>query len=215
MRNQRGWSLIEMVIVIGLIAIISGIASGPFLAWLRKSRVEEAAGALHETFKAAQTQAMKLGGVEVVRINNETTPIKKRIYVALNEAAGTYKVVQWRDANNDGVKDNDEFTELGIAGNLGKAKFGTLPAVNKTACGNKSDLEGVSTIVNFSNCPANVVILNGHDCLRFDDKGFLMENRLNAAVYMTNDIDSYAISLNPTGIITLCRWSGGEWVFVR
>jgi Tfp pilus assembly protein FimT len=211
-KNSHGITLLELLVVIGLIAFLSGMAGAPFLAWYRRSILEVSAGTLHETFKWAQSQAMKRGGVEM--INYSSHLIKKRIYVALDQAAGNYQVIQWRDDNHDGVRDANEFTVLN-SGSLGKGRvhFGLLPSVNKAAC---SDGTSDSDLVirNFMSCPP-VELLNGQKCMRFDDKGFLSESLQNAGLFITNDEDSFAISLNPAGIITLCRWNGTGWLFVR
>lgn len=198
------------MVVIAMVAVIAALAAGPFAAWYRKGRLDESAGRLHETFKWAQTQAMKRGGVEMTG----STLIKKRMYVALNQTSGSYQVVQWRDVDSDGVKDEAEFTVLN-SGSLGNARFGIISSVTKTACSNSSSLSGTNPVRNFLSCPSDVAMLANQLCVRFDDKGFLSESLNYAAVYLRNDIDSYAIALNPAGIITLCRWSGSQWEFIR
>ena len=211
-KNKSGITLIEVIVVVGLIALLTGMAGAPFLTWYRRSNLEESAGTLHETFKWAQSQAMKRGGVEMRNYSSQL--IKKRIYVAVDATTGNYQVVQWRDDNHNGIRDNNEFSVLN-SGSLGKGKahFGLQPSVNKAAC---SDGTSDSDLVirNFMPCPP-VDLLNGQKCMRFDDKGFLTESMQNAGLFITNDADSFAIALNPAGIITLCRWSGTEWLFVR
>ena len=71
--------------------------------------------------------------------------------------AGTYKVVQWRDTNNDGIRDSDEFTELPYGGSLSHAKFGLLPSVNKAAAKDQPVSQDISVVVkgNTVSCKIN------------------------------------------------------------
>lgn len=217
MIDRRGWTLIELITVIGLMTVLLGLAAPPLVTWIRKERLEKSASELHETFRWAQLQAMKRGGFDT--ISSSGTLIKKRIYVALNAGDNSYQVVQWRDANNNGARDDGEFAELlPLRGYLGRgsASFGLIPSVNKAACSDTdSNSRDAIRPQNFMKCPDEVTVLQDHLCLRFDDKGFLSESAQNIGVFITNDIDSYAIALNPAGIITLCRWSGSQWDFIR
>lgn len=211
MNNQKGMTLVEVLIVIGMIAIITGIATGPFLSWYRKGKLEDRAGSIHETIKWAQTQAMKLGESDIV--NGKV--VKQRIYVGVNETANTYKVVMWKDTDSDNTKDSDEFVALQEY-SLGNVTFGGASDVNKKACGNNSGTPA-GNVVNFTSttCPSGVALFTDNRCIRFDGKGFLSESMENAALYISNGTEIYGISLNPAGIMTLCRWSGAEWLFLR
>lgn len=211
MTNNRGFSLMELIITIGLMAVILGFAAGPFLDWYRKGKLEDRASSLHETFKWAQTQAMKLGEYDIV--NGKIA--KQRIYLAVNETANSYKVVQWKDTNSDNVKDTNEFTVLQES-SFGNAYFGGASNVNKKACGNTNEAPP-GNVANFTSltCPSGIALFTDYRCARFDGKGFLSSSMQNAVLYITNGTDIYGISLNPAGITTLCRWNGSEWMFVR
>ena len=210
MKNRSGMTLIELVVVIGIIAVLLGLSTGPFLQWLKKGKVEDRASSLHETIKWAQIKAQKLGEVDVVNGVFK----KQRIYMAVNQTSNSYKVVQWVDANNDNLKTDDEFTNL-QEGFLTEARFGYLASVNKKACSNTAGAPADS-VNNFTAtvCPA-IPRFTNFRCARFDGKGFMTESMQNASLYITNSVDSYAISLNPAGITTLCRWDGSSWQFIR
>lgn len=200
----------EIMVVVGIIGILFAIAVGPFMSWYKKSKVEDRASSLHEAIKRAQTQAVTRGEVEV----NSGVVMKKKMYLALNPTSNSYRVVEWRDVNNNNIKDAGEFTILSEA-TLNGATFGFVASVNKTACGNATNAAPANSMPNFTalSCPGDAVF-TGFQCARFDGKGFL-ESMLNPAAYVTDLTESYAVSINPAGVSTLCRWSGTEWVFIR
>jgi prepilin-type N-terminal cleavage/methylation domain-containing protein len=208
--NRCGFTLVEIMVVIAILSIILGVSAGPFLKMLGRGKIEDRVSTMHETFKSAQTQAMKRGDVEIVG----GQIIKQKIYLGVNQTTGTYRVVQWRDANNDNVRDATEFTLL-QEDSLKGTHFGFLGTVNKKACSNNAGAPADSVVnLTTNSCPSLAAQLTGYRCARFDGKGF-MEAMNNAAVYVTNDIDSFAISINPAGIMTLCRWDVSAWTFVR
>lgn len=210
MRNRAGFTLVEIMVVSGLIGVLFAFTIGPFTTWYRKSKLEDRASSLHESIKWAQTQAMKRGGVEVIN----GAIITKRLYLALNQTNNSYRVVEWRDTNSNNVRDAAEFTILNDS-SLNGTTFGFVASVNRTACSNGTPTSTLP-VRNFSTCPsAGTILTSDYVCARFDGKGFLSESMQNAAAYITNSFESYAISLNPAGVATLCRWSGTEWVFVR
>lgn len=213
MKNQRGFTLVEVLVVIGIMAVILGIAAGPFVDMYRRGKIEDRASTLHETFKWAQSQAMK-GGESAMSSTGVLT--KHMIYLAVNQDESSYKVVRWIDANADNVKDASEITEM-QKGVLQDAKFGMMASVNKTACGNSGAPTSTNPVVNFSLCPtvASSTVFTNHVCTRFDGKGFLSDALKNEALYITNDRDNYAVSLNPAGVMTLCKWTGTAWLFIR
>lgn len=215
-KNNRGFTLVEVLIVIAIIGILLALSVGPFFDWYHRGKIEDRASSLHETFKWAQSQAMKMGETDIVNGNI----VKQRVYIAVKENSKSYRVVRWRDVNSDNIKDPTEFTLLqeGFLNNDGK--FGMLPSINKTACGNGTPASPYTNdtpaVKGFIPCPtAGTILTPSYLCMRFDGKGFLSESMEYAALYLTNDVSSYAISLNPAGVLTLCRWDGNNWNFVR
>lgn len=209
--NKKGMTLVELLVVIGIMAVILGVAVGPFLNWYRRGKLEDRANSLLGTIQWAQSKAMKSGETDI--INGKI--VKQKIYVGINELTKSYRVVQWIDSNSDNVKDTGEFTKIqeGFLTN-DEIKFGYVATVNKTACGNGTPTSTAN--IQIEDCPTvGTFLTSDYKCARFDGKGFLSESMKNAAIYLTNDVYSYAIALNPAGIISLCFWDGNSWKFIR
>jgi prepilin-type N-terminal cleavage/methylation domain-containing protein len=59
MRQDRGFSLLELMVVIGIIAILSTIAIPSFFQWLPKHRIGSAAREVKSTLEFARSNAIR------------------------------------------------------------------------------------------------------------------------------------------------------------
>jgi prepilin-type N-terminal cleavage/methylation domain-containing protein len=59
MRNDSGFSMIELIIVISIVAILSAIAVPNFVSWIPKYRVKDAAQDLYSNIQMAKMEAIK------------------------------------------------------------------------------------------------------------------------------------------------------------
>ena len=203
--------MVEIVVVIAIMATLMGLATGPFMKWLRSSKLEDAASQMHETVKWAQVQAQKTGDADV----KDGSLVKQRVYFAVKESDNSYMVVRWIDGNSNNLMTSDEFTVL-QKGALVGARFGLLGSINKKGCGNSSGAPASAVVnLNASVCPGGIDMFEDYRCTRFDSRGFLTEGMQNIATYITDGTGAMALEINPAGITTLCRWSGSAWVFVR
>lgn len=220
--SKRGFTLIEIIVVIGIVGILLSIAGPPFMAMLRRSSIEESAQRLQEAIKSAQVEAQKRGDMEFGNVTTDAgvTPggMKRSVYLALYPLNSMIRVISWDDKNIDGLKTDNEFTVVQELF-LGTGTTFSLPgAINKKACNNTAGAPAGS-IVNFSasTCPPNTVSLFPDEtrCIKFNGRGF-SESMLNDAAYITgNNGETFAVTMSPVGLTTLCRWDGTSWLKLR
>ncbi len=95
--KQSGFTLIEMMIVLAIMAIFAGIAIPNYLAYLPKSRLNGAARQVMGDLMLARMQA-----------------VSQNCDVAVTFASGNPEYEIWTDSNNDGIKDSGEVTTKNI-----------------------------------------------------------------------------------------------------
>lgn len=69
--NEKGFTLIEILIVLSVIAILLVVANSMFSSFARNRNLKEAAGALMSDIKLAKQKAMSEGVAYTITINNE------------------------------------------------------------------------------------------------------------------------------------------------
>lgn len=97
--GSRGFSLVELLVVMAIMGIVMAIAIPAYISYLPRIRLREAAGEIASSMKFAKVQAIK---------TNTTTA------VLFNPGAGTYKVIvdsgepagmeNWTNGGEDTVK---------------------------------------------------------------------------------------------------------------
>ena len=74
MRNNSGMTIIELMVVIGILAILAGIAIPGFIGWLPNYRLRSAADDVQSTLQNAKLRAVRENAIVRVNfdINNES-----------------------------------------------------------------------------------------------------------------------------------------------
>jgi type IV fimbrial biogenesis protein FimT len=74
MRNQSGFSLMELMTVMAIVAIVTAVAVPNFISWLPDHRLRSAADDINTSFQFARMQAVRENGnvtIEVDAANDE------------------------------------------------------------------------------------------------------------------------------------------------
>lgn len=220
--SKRGFTLIETIIVIAIVATLLAIAGPPFMAMLRRSSVEESAQRLQEAVKSAQIEAQKRGDVEFGNISTATGitvgNMKRTVFLALYPTSNMLRVIAWNDKNIDGIRTNDEFTIIQETSLGAGTTFSVPPTINKKACSNTAGAPADS-IVNFTftGSPIGETTLFplGTKYIKLNGKGF-SESMQNVSAYISNNTgETFAVTISPAGLTELCRWDNTNWLILR
>ena len=117
MKNNKGFSLVELIIVIAIMAVLIGILAPQFVKYVeqsRRSRDIQTADQIREAFLADIAEGMTSGAASVeVEINsaylpgtiNETPRVSGHVFAP----GGTFTAVYDADANVVGVYVTDDY----------------------------------------------------------------------------------------------------------
>ena len=75
MRKDTGFSLLELMVVIGIIAILSTIAIPGIIQWLPKHRIGNAALDVKSTLEFARSNAIKTNSAVIVAFDNDSLTV--------------------------------------------------------------------------------------------------------------------------------------------
>jgi len=184
--RHEGFTLIELMTVLGLLAIFSITAGYSFIKWLPKYRLKSAAIGIFSNFQMARMKAIKNGC---------------RYAVVFDTEANTYQTI---GAGEDGIFSEIPGSSDDMCGRIvDLSDYGTGIEFGH---GNASRNATVSAGNSF---PSDGVSYAGNSS-EFNSRG--MANKMGYVYLNNNTGNAYAIS-TPTmaGVVTLKRWNGGEW----
>jgi prepilin-type N-terminal cleavage/methylation domain-containing protein len=84
MRNESGLTLFELMVVLGIMAILASVAVPGFLGWLPKYRMRSAADDVLSTLQYAKLRAVRENDIVAVTLQ----PVNDSYQVSLDNGAG-------------------------------------------------------------------------------------------------------------------------------
>ncbi|SCY81662.1 GspH/FimT family pseudopilin [Desulfoluna spongiiphila] len=135
MNNDKGFTLLELMVAVGLITILVGIAAPEFKQWTASQRLSASVRSIHSAFQLARLEAIKGGGNVVVAFSEGTG------------SGGTYSAF----VDEDGDRDRDTGEKIIASGSLsnqvtiGSARFDLGGTGTKDKLKTHFDSRGLTT----------------------------------------------------------------------
>jgi len=184
--NNSGFTLAELLTVIGIITIVSAVSIPSIISWIPNYRLKSAALDLFSNFQAARVRAMQARSEYGIRFN-----VSAGSYQLVS--GGANKTLEADDsASDDIIEKTVLFSEYGSGVRYG---YGNATKKATQSGGSFSPGDEVSYI---------------DDKAEFNSRG--MANRMGY-VYLENSRKSTFALSTPTmaGVVHIKRWNGREW----
>ena len=181
MKNSKGFTLIEVLIVIGVIGILSAIAIPTISSWLPNYRLKAAARDVYSTMQKARMLAVKM--------NNNTA-------VVFDPGNNKYELCDdWVAGVCAGSVQITDFSSIGSGVGYGHGEAPDQANASATAFPLSPD-DNVSYA-----SPDNVAVFNSRG---FGSAGYVyLDHQKNTT--------TYAVSSLSSGVVRILKWQGGGW----
>lgn len=207
-RRSSGYTLMEVLIVIGLmVGAMALVAPQALKSLSSEKRMLETARQVAADIKALQTEAMKLGGEDIT--NGRI--VYRCAFMVFDANNNTYQGFTFVDLNANNKREDNELTAMAPEKRLpNNVTYGKTAEVTRSGCGSSGPPPASDVSYTVSGKPP----CNNKNCMQMDNRGFPASD---GTIYLTNGIDSYAVSVNRAGIIRMCKWPKGgiAWLYVR
>lgn len=188
MRNktgQKGFTLVEVMIVVAIIGILAAIATPALLAWLPNMRLKAAARDLYSKMQRTRMEAIRTNETWAIVFD----PPTNRYLVCSSSGADTV----WSTIADNTVTETVDLSTYNSGIGFG---HGSIPA------GNSATTPAGAFPANNVNYTSNVLTFNNRG---IGSAGYVYLDNEN------HDNTVYAIGTQSSGVVMLRRWTGGGW----
>ncbi len=184
-RGDQGFTLIEMIVVVGLIAVVSAIAIPVSISTISRARADSSAEATFRAISAARTRA-----IAERRNIYLTLEAPNRIRLERQEINDLGQVVGLTEVANSILEGGQEFIQF-------------------SGQGDTADLFGASSPINYGG-PTPVMFTT--DGSLVDSAGDVVNASIFVGV-PDQPITARAVTiLGVSGLMRTWKWDGGKWV---
>ncbi|MBN8447991.1 MAG: GspH/FimT family pseudopilin [Candidatus Accumulibacter sp.] len=179
----RGFTLIEMVVVVAILGILIGLGASSYSAWIANSRIRTAAETLASGLSAARNEAIKrnrLVGFHLVSDLGAGCTLS---------SSGTSWVVSLNDPT---VQCNIDISDT------------TAPFIVAKKSAAEQASEVTITALNGGGAPADTVVFNGLGRVMVAGNNPIARIDIDSSAIAAADTRNLAIQLTPGGLIRMC-----------
>src|SRR5690606_4600261 len=211
-RRRAGFSMLEIVVVVGIIALLAAIGGPQLQQLIANQRVKSAARSIADAFLLARSEAIRTGNAHIVFLSADGDPLDGSA-IGAEPRTGIWPALVLNDGGpgewNCEIEDTDP--AVGIPPETGVA-WGYTFADGVRAPGDDTAVDpAAGTTFEYRGNPAKGVLFRGDGIpLTFDDDCTLGTiGSGGGAVYVTNGVRDYAVVLSPLGAVRVHAYDAG------
>jgi prepilin-type N-terminal cleavage/methylation domain-containing protein len=188
MSSERGLSLVEMLVVCGVVGVLAASAAPSLRAYARRAHIEGATRVFKGEFAKARSMAVRNGVYTAIRFEPTDDGVEFSVYA---------------DGNRNGVRSVD------IEAGLDRRIAGPFPVTGGAPGVRLGFTPGLPAV------PPETGRLKGEDPIRFGKTDILSFSPLGTATpgtfYLAGDHAQGAVRVTTNARVRLLLWLGGRW----
>lgn len=204
--RERGFSLIELLIVLAILGVLLGIAIPALGTYAQESRLNKAAREVKANIQLARLKAVTSNFRVVFTYNLGSGDTSDTFQISGSEHSGGGSLQPWEDINGNGINDGLGDNDGNAANGLGRPDLYSA-ALRVDDCSFGTD--GISALPNGSTdlSPASPITMT------FDPKGDVTSDYTGNCISLQNSVKMIeAVCVYQGGYTRLFKWqANGSW----